>query len=248
MITTLPKKDFKGYTAVLGSPSVGNVSQLCIDLVISSLKCTHIGMIWHEAILPLVGADPYNDLSSKICSSNDIYCSEMNKILLFQLRAPLQRNYLLDYLTKLVEYLNNVGIEHLIILSGLFAHQRDDSELLGGSFRYVTCPRANAKFGSTLTSFGWIRMKDNNEENKFSCPKMPGSGLTRMLFNMCIQANISCTGLLLFCSEGDNSHDALQLLKNLNTLLPLIPDDLSTIVYPPSWKYLFGNSLPRNIY
>lgn len=248
MISTLPKKDFKGYTAVLGSPSVGNVSQLCLDLIISSLKCTHIGMIWHEAILPLIGADPYNESNNKLCSSHDVYCSENNKIIILQLRAPLLKDSLVDYLTSLVEYLNSVGIEHLIILSGLFAHQRDDSELLGGSFRFVTCPKANAKFGSTLKSYGWIRMKGNDEENKFSCPKLPGSGLTRALFNICCKSSISCSVFLLFCSEGDNSYDALQLLKKVNSLLSLMPEDLSTVVYPPSWKYLFGNSLPRNLY
>lgn len=248
MLSTLSKSDFKGYKAILASPSVGNVSQLCVDLVISSLKCNYFGMIWHEAVLPLIGADPFDESRSKICSSCDVYINDRYKLLLIQLRAPVQRTLVVGYLTNLFEYLKSVNIEDMIVLCGLYGHQRDDNEIHGGPFRYITCAKSNEKYGEQIRSYDWIRMKGNEAENGFYCPKLQGGGLTRTLFNMACKMNVSCIGLLLFCSEGDNRHDALQLLKRLNTYLKFMLDDLNTIVYPPSWKYLFGNSVPRDIY
>lgn len=248
MIIHSDKRDFSGYTAILAAPSVGNTSQLCLDLIISTLKATYFGMIWHEAVLQLVGADPYDEKSSKICTSNDVYYSEKHKILLIQFRAPLQKDCQSNYLLQLTEYLKNLNIEQFIVLAGLFSHQRNDVEISEGTFRFITCPKANEKHGETLTSFNWTRMKENNEENGFSCPKLHGAGFTRCLFNLCCKVNIPCVVLLIFCSEGDNSFDATQLLMKLNSWLLFMPEDIKNIVYPPSWKYLFGNSVPRNIY
>lgn len=39
--------------------SVGNVGQLCTDLLIQTLQCEKAGYLWHSAILPVVGVDPF---------------------------------------------------------------------------------------------------------------------------------------------------------------------------------------------
>lgn len=49
--------------------SVGNVGQLSADLLIQALKCEKAGYIWHPAILPVVGVDPYRTSSSSLALS-----------------------------------------------------------------------------------------------------------------------------------------------------------------------------------
>ena len=51
------------------SVSVGNVGQLATDLLVTKLKPKKIGMIWHSAIMPLVGGDPYDFSQSDITTS-----------------------------------------------------------------------------------------------------------------------------------------------------------------------------------
>ena len=49
--------------------SVGNVGQLATDLLVTKLKPKKIGMIWHSAIIPLVGGDPYNFSETALTTS-----------------------------------------------------------------------------------------------------------------------------------------------------------------------------------
>ena len=47
--------------------SVGNVGQLAVDMVISTLWMERIGYIYHDSILPLVGNDPFAHPESVAC-------------------------------------------------------------------------------------------------------------------------------------------------------------------------------------
>jgi proteasome assembly chaperone 2 len=42
------------------SVSVGNAGQLAVDLLITKVKPRKVGLIWHSAIMPMVGGDPYS--------------------------------------------------------------------------------------------------------------------------------------------------------------------------------------------
>jgi proteasome assembly chaperone 2 len=42
------------------SVSVGNAGQLAVDLLVTKIKPQKVGLIWHPAIIPMVGGDPYS--------------------------------------------------------------------------------------------------------------------------------------------------------------------------------------------
>jgi proteasome assembly chaperone 2 len=42
------------------SVSVGNAGQLAVDLLITKIQPQKVGLIWHSAIMPMVGGDPYS--------------------------------------------------------------------------------------------------------------------------------------------------------------------------------------------
>ena len=57
------------YVIIIFQPavSVGNVGQLAVDMVISTLWMERIGYIYHDSILPLVGNDPFAHPESVSC-------------------------------------------------------------------------------------------------------------------------------------------------------------------------------------
>ena len=81
--------DLSGYTLILPSVAVGNVAQLSVDLLISSLNLKKCGRIFDSAFIPIVGADPYNEDNQEICTSLDLYMSREKKIVVLQIRSPL---------------------------------------------------------------------------------------------------------------------------------------------------------------
>ncbi|XP_014241984.1 proteasome assembly chaperone 2-like [Cimex lectularius] len=245
MFKHFERTDFEGFTAVIASPSVGNVGQLSLDLIISSLKAEYVGMIWHKGVLPFVGADPYNESSHKLCSSNDVYLCKKNKLLLMQLRSPLHRSQFVDYCTQIVDSLKAFKVDRVVLLSGMYAHQRDDSELRVGTFRYLSNVKGAESFN--LGRLEWTRIKGSEMGQDYSCPRLPGAGFTRTFYNICTQSGLPCVALLYFCSEGDNIQDSLTLTIHTDECLNVLPDR-KNIVQPPSWKYLFGNSVPQEIY
>lgn len=48
--------------------SVSNAGQLAVDLLIQSTCAAKVSNIWHEAFIPLIGAHPYKDDSTDLCT------------------------------------------------------------------------------------------------------------------------------------------------------------------------------------
>jgi proteasome assembly chaperone 2 len=89
MIYLQEKLNLFNYTMILPSVAVGNVAQLSIDLLISTLNLRRIGRIFDTSFIPLVGADPYEEIREDICSSIDLYVSQEKKLIVIQIRTPL---------------------------------------------------------------------------------------------------------------------------------------------------------------
>ena len=39
--------------------AVGNVAQLAVDILVSSLQCVKVGSLYDDSVLPVVGSDPF---------------------------------------------------------------------------------------------------------------------------------------------------------------------------------------------
>ncbi|XP_073973224.1 proteasome assembly chaperone 2 [Rhodnius prolixus] len=246
MLNTIKDQDYEGCSAIVGCPSVGNVGQLSVDLMVSTLQAEFVGTIWHEALLPFIGPNPYGEKSKQLCSSNDFYYCKEQKLILVLFRVPLCKAYQGNFLNELLELLTKIKIKRVVMLAGLFAHHRDDLELRAGAFRYITCPKSNQQDGDTLRSLSWTRFKGNEEASGFECPKLPGGGFTRQLFNLCKITGMPCVTLFHFCSEGDNIVDAVQITKKIDEWLHILSEKV--LIFPSSWKCLFGSAVPRDIY
>lgn len=92
-----------------------------------------------------------------------------------------------------------------------------------------------------------------NERSPQGVLLMPGSGITRSLLDKCVSEEIPVVLLLVYCSEGDNTPDAILLADRLDEWLHLCqaPEkggERGPWQTPISWSLLFGNVPPTGIY
>ena len=65
--------------------SVAQVGQLAIDLLIMNIKTMkRVGRINHDAILPMFGADPYQEDSEDVCTACDGLFESFCTVFIFQ--------------------------------------------------------------------------------------------------------------------------------------------------------------------
>jgi proteasome assembly chaperone (PAC2) family protein len=61
---------FENKLILVGIPSIGNVGQLSIDLLINSLQAKRVGYFYTKFVLPVVGNSPFseekNDLHTRV--------------------------------------------------------------------------------------------------------------------------------------------------------------------------------------
>ena len=119
--------------------------------------------------------------------------------------------------------------------------------------RYVASKYLSSEEKSQIESLSWIQLEPKVVDYIASegVLQIPGGGFAKCLMETLEKSEIPCAVLLRFCSEGDNIPDALDLFNYLNQWMSLVPQDTDkrlAIKYPSSWKFLFGNSPPPEIY
>lgn len=237
----LSKCDLTGYTVIVPSVAVGNVSQLTCDLLISSLQMKKVSSIYSTALIPVLGYDPYTLDSNSLCSSCEMYTCSTKKIAVIQFRSPLVCKYAKDFLNYIVKHLIENKVKELIVLTSSFAHEK--KHVMTSPFRYFV----NELYGSKakFNTLKWMEheMKDNSLV-------IYGGGFATLLFNIC-QDKMPCLVLYKYCSEGDNVPDAYEMIEHLSKVVSIFSEDKDInlqIVQPISWKLLFGKPPPLEIY
>ena len=110
MINLKEDTDFTKYTLIIPSVAVGNVGQLAVDLLISSLALRRIGSVIDSAFIPVIGPNPYKEDSDDICTTIDIYVNDEAKIVVFQIRSLLTKRPT-TFFNKLLEFVQKKNIE-----------------------------------------------------------------------------------------------------------------------------------------
>merc|ERR1712142_325944 len=263
---------WEGFTFVIPAVSVGNVGQLAVDLLISTLKMKKVGYIYDESITPVIGNDPYTGCfssrvgtmqlgmeknlstsTSSLMTSCEVYESAAERIVVMQLRSPLIRGRKSIFLNHLVDFIVEKKFSQTLILSSSHAHERIDAQLRGDQFRYVASSAfvSNAPLQKTLSILPWTRLEtreNRDERGKDVNPYVPGGGVTKQLLVRCERDNIPVAALLVFCSEGDNVPEAFLLANRCNDLMQILPSEKVQTNWrvPSSWSALFGNPAAEN--
>ncbi|XP_026283421.1 proteasome assembly chaperone 2 [Frankliniella occidentalis] len=256
--------NFKGCTLIIPSVSVGNVGQLCTDLLIQSLGCQKAGYLWHPAILPVVGVDPYRLSSPDLALPAEVFYSKDHNLVILQLRSSVVKKLRKPFLNDLVQWMQSIGVVQVAVLTGSSNEERIDEQITSEPFRYLVGTESNPSLAETFRSLGWIALEkrlhfpalsklESLEEGNQNIGQVviPGGGFAKQLITACSEKKLNCVALIKFCSEGDNIPDALVMLNKLNGWLKLLDVDSigsPKLIYPPSWNHLFGNPPPRQLY
>ncbi|XP_064477017.1 proteasome assembly chaperone 2-like [Ornithodoros turicata] len=246
------------YTLIFPVVSVGNAAQLAVDLLLSSLPNELVGYIHSTALLPLVGGNPYRVGDNRLATACQVYVCHQSKLLIVQQRTPVSPNCRAEYRQFLTSWIKSENFKLVIMLSSCLSQFSSPSELSRYSVHYYCSPSVTDMVQDKLSSLCWKKLEKQdpvtNEISSDGVLLMPGSGITRSLLEKCVSDAIPVVLLLLYCSEGDNTPDAILLADRLNEWLHLCPVESSgggqTGVWqtPVSWSMLFGSGPPTTIY
>ncbi|XP_013917862.1 PREDICTED: proteasome assembly chaperone 2 isoform X2 [Thamnophis sirtalis] len=226
--------DFKGFTLLMPAVSVGNVGQLAIDLVISTLCMPRVGYFYTDCLVPMVGNNPYattEEDATELCINAEVYAKTSKELVVLQIRSPFIKNKYRLFCQILLSWVKNSGFSKIVFLSSSHAYQRNDQQLHGTSFRYLISPAVDKTMEDILERLSGSELEQisafpgTNDDKIFY---IPGGGITKLLFTESCSKGIPLVVLLKFCSEGDNIPDAFALADYLNETLPLIA--------PQIWK------------
>ncbi|KFQ70865.1 Proteasome assembly chaperone 2 [Phaethon lepturus] len=250
--------EFKGFTLLVPAVSVGNVGQLAVDLVISTLNMSKVGYFYTDCLVPMVGNNPYataEENSRELSINAEVYSLPSKKLVVLQIRSPFIKNKYRPFCQTLLSWVKSSKCARVVLLSSSHAYQRDDEQLLGTPLRYLVTPDLEKAVGGLMQKLNWKEMEKvaaypgiNDTEKVLH---IPGGGITKLLFTEGCSKGIQMAVLLKFCSEGDNIPDAFALVNYLNEWLQLIKsevDSSSQWKIPSSWRLLFGNGLPPALF
>lgn len=251
---------FRDFTLVMPAVAVGNVGQLAVDLIVSTLNMSRVGHIHTDCLIPMAGNNPYassKEDGEELHTPAEVYTAAELKLAVLQIRAPILQSKTKRFRQLLVSWIKSSCFSRTVVLSSSHAYQRDDQQLQGTPLRYLVTPSLLKGSADALKELGWREMErvpafpgltDGNTEPRLC---IPGGGITKGLYTDSCKEDLPLAVLLLFCSEGDNIPDAFALANHLNDWLHLLDDNSkqpNKWKIPTSWSLLFGNGIPPALF
>ena len=244
---TLPS--LADYTLVVSCVSVGNVGQLAMDVILTTLQragqLIPVTQVDHPALIPMVGADPITNTNSLTCAMQ-LYTSDQHRLALLQVRSGLVPGSSSVFSADLVSWSAHLGVKRIVCLTSSFAHERQESQLSGPGFRILTTdgvvdvPDTFQRLEPRHSLHGLP--VDTGHQEVF----LPGSGVAVDLYHHCQSGSAELVVLSKFCEEGDNTGDGLGLADYSNALLHWSGDHKYQV--PQSWSSLFGSPAPAEMF
>ncbi|KAB1258427.1 Proteasome assembly chaperone 2 [Camelus dromedarius] len=141
--------DLAGCTLLMPAVSVGNVGQLAIDLIISTLNMCKIGYFYTDCLVPMVGNNPYataEENSTELSTNAEVYALPSRKLVALQLRSIFIKIFFLccrwytkykskPFCEKLLSWVKSSGCAKVVVLSSSHSYHRNDLQLR----RYAEC-------------------------------------------------------------------------------------------------------------
>lgn len=251
--------DWSRSTLVIPAVSVGNVGQLACDLLISTLNARRVGFLYDDSVVAVVGSDPFTSFTAddRVTTAVEVFECVDSNVVVVQQRAPLIKGKQSQFVSRLVDWIVSCQFKMVVVLTSMFAYERQDAQLTGPQQRFLMSPCLESEgLGRQLMEqCGWIRLEERRDaSNSESCSSpiyMPGSGVARRLYLHCSSAGVKTVVLLTFCDEGDNTQDACDLVSYLNTMTRWIPQSNSqtlSLKFPQSWQHMFGCRYDQSIF
>ncbi|KAK3257284.1 hypothetical protein CYMTET_33623 [Cymbomonas tetramitiformis] len=238
--------DFEGCTLIAPTVSAGNLGQLTVDLLVSTLSLVRVGYLEDDNVLPCIGNDPYNaEPTGSLALGLELYSDSKRTIVCLQQRAPAMPGRSRAFAKNLSKWISASKFKDVIVLAGVEAAWRTEQRIgLGFQLRYV-CSSSDGKL-ERCEALGWKLLEDEAFVHGFGqLGKDESRSPPWPLFQAIAAGENSPQALALmgFVNEGDNIPDALQLATVLANYLNLEGfGDGSSYQWriPPSWAHLYG--------
>lgn len=238
---TNAEPDLSGYTVLLPSMGVGNVAQLVIDVLVSTLKMEKVAIVWHSAMVPIIGPNAFDKDSDDPTSACELFLCRAAKLAVLQLRAPIAPSRVGEFFAQMFADFANQHIARLLVLTSSYAYEKHQVD--SPPFEYLT----NDAYAGSSKYFG-----DELGWTLFTGDTIFGGGFAKRVLNIAQEVNIPAALLFKYVSEGDNSTDMPDMCDRIDRflggILPKGEDGRLRLVSPVSWKLLFGNSAPEQLY
>eukprot|EP01100_Stratorugosa_tubuloviscum_P006901 TRINITY_DN2921_c2_g1_i1.p1 TRINITY_DN2921_c2_g1~~TRINITY_DN2921_c2_g1_i1.p1 ORF type:complete len:259 (-),score=76.57 TRINITY_DN2921_c2_g1_i1:374-1150(-) len=207
---------FKNSTLILPSINIGNIGQITMDLLISSLECRLIGYLDSHHILPFIGNDPFLLNQGQICLNLEIFYCEKYNLVLLQQRAAIKKNRNNQFSKCLFNWIEECVFKQIILLASSDASKRLDIQLSGSQQRFIISNCDHSKdISLQLINSGWQQLEKIDEQSFLF---IPGS-FADFFINQFSNNNKPLIVLICFCFEGDNRMDSIATANKLNLYL-----------------------------
>ncbi|OVA18603.1 Proteasome assembly chaperone 2 [Macleaya cordata] len=257
-------------TLILPALSIGNVGQLAIDLLVSSLRAERIGYLDDPSVLPCVGNDAYgSSLQGTLALPLEAYDSTSDALTLVQQRSPIVKGMMIEFAKNLANFAATSGKKHVVVLSSLDSGRRQKIDMSSNTQIYYLSSTSTDGTDGDCEKLGWKRLQEYNpeqrrwkylcdlaerdsmEEDSFSFedevvdedyyPSLPFAAL----FSCCKAKGLKVTCVLSYCSEGDNIPDSFLLAEAACKLLGKNPNKShgnndNGWLIPFSWRTMYG--------
>ncbi|GAB6032227.1 Proteasome assembly chaperone 2 [Chamberlinius hualienensis] len=249
--------DFTGGTIVVPVVCVGNVAQLAVDLLLNSTESEKIGYIYTSYLYSFVGTEALSGGKDRslgnLSTSCEIFRCTGSSTFIIQQRSPIINGCGKDFRFHLKDWIKRSGFKSVVILTGSFAHFRSDAELAESSLCRFLSSSTDDNF---VCELGWksFQLVELTEEEKcFKSAPIPGGGIAHTLFKEFLEDGIKTVICLIFCSEGNNIPEAVQLASYVNqwtklNLKAVKTGETANWTKPVSWSFMFGREAARTIF
>ncbi|KAK8969600.1 hypothetical protein KSP40_PGU007021 [Platanthera guangdongensis] len=247
-------------TLLLPGLSIGNVSQLAIDLLVSSLRAKRVAYLDEPSVLPCVGNDAYGPLpEGDLTLPLEVYESQSHGLTLIQHRSPVIKGMMVEFAKNIANFISAIGKKHIVILSSLDSGKRNQINAANFMQIYYISSVNDDGTDADCERLGWKRLdKYKPFEGKWNYLNLLAKGdisqvdLLNLeddlvdddyyaglpfaaLFACCMAKGVKVTCLLCYCSEGDNIQDSFQLAEATCKFLGLRSDSFDGGAEPGGW-------------
>jgi proteasome assembly chaperone 2 len=243
--------DWRGFKLIVPTVAVGNVAQLSMDLLISSLlrekKLARSGRICSPLVRPVIGPNAYDIFSPNVTTSMEVYHSVKLKMVLIQVRSPPFAEGKKQFIEQLSEWITAQRFEEVVILSSSFSQFISSPDIQGsGLLKYLASPQV--PFFFDVQPVPKVDAYSYRPDSERGVIKLPGCGIAMKLFESLTSKEASLRVILLirYCSEGDNTPDAFDLSQWI--IKNVILDSTLKLSTPISWNKFFGEGFPSALF
>jgi len=149
----------------------------------------------------------------------------------------------------LLEWAENMQFKQIVNLTSCHSYERVDSQITGSQLRFVLNESAEDTCGDLFTDkFEWkkFEMKCVDDDEMLF---MPGSGFSMKLQKASIKSNVKVVILSIFCNEGNNKSESIEMADSVDKWLQLKNKvDVRKWTFPSSWKNFFGPPIPSGLF